>query len=116
MQRNETTLTDQNEACESVDAEATFNDTLKVLGDFWVLRIISVLEANPQRFCELERSLKNSNPVTLTKKLKKLEESGFVARKSESVDKQSVNYLLTDKGRAVLPVVTEIKRFSAAHR
>lgn len=114
MQASSTPISAQDLVCESAETEATFNETLKVLGDFWVLRIISALENTPQRFCELERTLKNSNPVTLTKKLKKLEENGYLVRRSESTDRQSVNYLLTDKGRAVLPVVTEIKRLSAS--
>ncbi len=105
----------EQDVCESPSSEELFNETLKVLGDFWVLRIVSALESSPQRFCELERTLKNSNPVTLTKKLKKLEESGYVIRQTESLDKQSVNYSLTDKGYATLPVVSAIKQFSISH-
>lgn len=115
MQPQNITTEREQDVCDTVDAEATFNETLKVLGDFWVLRIIGALDQSPQRFCELERTLKNSNPVTLTKKLKILEENGYVIRRTESLDKQSVNYELTRKGCAVLPVVAEIKRLSLSH-
>ena len=109
-------LTDpEADSCNSTAAEDSFNNTLKVLGDFWVLRIIGALAGSPQRFCELERTLKNSNPVTLTNRLKKLEEHEYVERTAESTDKQSVSYALTNKGQAVLPIVESIKAFSSTH-
>lgn len=103
------------DTCNSTVAEDAFNNTLKVLGDFWVLRIIGALADHPQRFCELERTLKNSNPVTLTNRLKKLEEYNYVVRQAETNDKQSVSYALTPKGQAVLPIVESLKAFSSTH-
>ena len=103
------------DTCNSTAAEDSFNNTLKVLGDFWVLRIIGALADSPKRFCELERTLKNSNPVTLTNRLKKLEEYAYVIRNVEGADKQSVSYRLTKKGLDVLPIVNSLKDFSSEH-
>lgn len=100
---------------EDAQAEALFNDTLKILGDFWVLRIIGALASGPLRYCEIERTLKNSNPVTLTNRLKKLEDHHYINRMAEVTDKQSVSYQLTSSGEAVLPIVTALKQFSQNH-
>lgn len=102
----------QTGVCDSIEAEAMLNDTLKVLGDFWTLRIIGALEAGPMRFCEIERKLQNSNPVTLTNRLKKLDEHGYITRHAEAVDKQSVSYELTARGQRVLPIVAALKDLS----
>ena len=99
--------------CNGAGAEEAFNETLRVLGDFWVLRVIGSLETGPLRFCEIERMLKNSNPVTLTNRLKKLEESGYISRTAEALDKQSVSYELTKKGKDALPVISALKNFSS---
>lgn len=112
MNDNPALLKNQDHACGREDAEASFNNTLKILGDFWTLRIIGALESGPMRFCEIERTLQNSNPVTLTNRLKKLEKFSYVARSAETVDRQSVSYALTTKGEKVLPVVASLRDLS----
>ena len=52
------------------------------------------------------------NPVTLTNRLKTLEGEGFIDRKKEAIDKLSVSYLLTKKGRGMLPVLKKIESFA----
>ncbi len=112
---NTTPIKNPADICDGTDAEEVFDETLKVLGDFWVLRIISALDTAPLRFAELERTLKDSNPVTLTNRLKKLEEGAYITRQAETCDKQSVSYELTQKGQAVLPIVAAFKKFSTRH-
>lgn len=87
-------------------------DGLKLLGDFWTLRVVGALEIGEVRFCELQRLLGNVNPVTLTNRLKKLEEARLVRRTEESVDGCSVTYSLTRRGQKVLPIVAAIDSFS----
>ena len=89
------------------------NGPLKVLGDYWTLRIVDALQETELRFCELQRSLPESNPATLTCRLKRMQEAGLLERKEETVDKQSVTYNLSKTGRALLPIVREIKLFTA---
>lgn len=90
----------------------TCNKILKILGDYWTLLIIKSLGESEMRFCELQRAAGDVNPVTLTSRLKKLEECSFLERKEESLDKQSVTYHLTEKGRGVLPIIASIDTFS----
>lgn len=91
----------------------TCDSTLKLLGDYWTLRIIGALQSCELRFCEVQRRVDNLNPVTLTDRLKKLEEAGLVIRAEDTVDKISVTYRLTDRGTQALPVLDAINNFNA---
>jgi len=86
--------------------------SLKLLGDFWTLRIIDALSAEELRFCELQRSAGMVNPVTLTTRLKKLESAKLIDRRQES--RSDVHYGLTDLGKEILPVLDAVNRFSEA--
>lgn len=90
----------------------TFDDVIKLLGDCWTLRIINALQKGEMRFSEIERTIPGLNPVTLTNRLKKMEESGIVVRAIETCDKQSVSYLLTDMGHGIIPILDAIKSFA----
>jgi len=90
---------------------ATCTESLKLLADFWHLRIIEALSLEgEQRFCELQRTLDNVNPATLTKKLGVLEEAKIISRRE--TNDQHVTYALTKRGTASLQVLTAIKKFS----
>jgi DNA-binding HxlR family transcriptional regulator len=85
---------------------------LKMLGDFWTLAIIQALHGDEKRFSQLERELIDANPSTLTNRLKKLEQQKIIKRKKETLDKLSVVYELTDKGKGIMPVLDQIKLFA----
>jgi DNA-binding HxlR family transcriptional regulator len=86
--------------------------TMKLLGDYWTLRIIDALHQDDARFCELQRSVDNLNPVTLTARLKKLEDADLVRRVEDLEDKVSVTYSLTKLGLEAIPVIKALDRFS----
>ena len=85
---------------------------MKLLGDYWTLRIIDSLQSGDIRFCELQRTVDNLNPVTLTSRLKKLEDAQLVCRTPELTDKISVTYSLTPLGRGVIPIIDALNNFS----
>ncbi|HEY0119007.1 MAG TPA: helix-turn-helix domain-containing protein [Cellulomonas sp.] len=91
---------------------------LRLVADFWVLRIVEELDRAeaPLRFCQLQRVLEGVSPVTLTARLRALDERGVVERTEGSEGKASVSYGLTDRGRQLLPVVQAISDFAAADR
>lgn len=91
---------------------STCTKTLKLLGDFWTLRVIEALQEGELRYCEIQRALENVNPVTLTNRLQKLEYAGLLCRTEESIDKISVSYRLTTHGREALPILTALGTFS----
>lgn len=85
--------------------------SLKLLADFWVLRIIEALIPGRQRYCEIQRAVGNVNPTTLTKKLTMLEKTGLINRLPES-GSTTVFYELTTLGKSSLPILEAIKDFS----
>jgi DNA-binding HxlR family transcriptional regulator len=92
--------------------KATCIPSIKLLGDYWSLRIIDELSRGEKRFCSLQRELDNLNPVTLTSRLKKLEKAKIIKRNAGTLDKLSVTYELTDLGLNVLPVINAVNEFS----
>lgn len=95
--------------CKDPDIFAT---TMKLVGDYWTLRLVDAIRGEEVRFCEIERRLPEINPATLTSRLKKLEEANIIDRLVETKDKQSVSYTLTNKGERLLPVLESIKSFT----
>jgi DNA-binding HxlR family transcriptional regulator len=94
------------------DSPETFEQAVKLVGDFWTLRIIDALRSDELRFCGIERALPDINPATLTNRLKRLEEYGLITRQLETCDKQSVAYGLSSKGKSVIPVLDAIDSFT----
>ncbi|MEX0748573.1 MAG: helix-turn-helix domain-containing protein [Candidatus Saccharimonadales bacterium] len=84
--------------------------SLRLLGDYWTLRIISALSKGELRYCELQRTTGHINPVTLTAKLRKLEAARLIERREFS--RTDVLYRLTSQGRAALPVLVAVDEFS----
>ncbi len=85
---------------------------MKLFADSWTLCAVMRLEEGEQRFCGLQRAMGGVNPVTLTNRLRKLEDEGIVKRKEETLDKVSVSYQLTQKGKELLPVIKALGAFA----
>lgn len=86
--------------------------SLKILGDYWTLRIIDVLSGgNELRFNELERSIEDVNTATLSKRLKDMCSEGLVVRTEHT--RADVTYQLTDLGMEALPILHAVNHFSA---
>ena len=86
--------------------------SLKILGDYWTLRIVDVLSGGELRYAEIKRRIDDMNPVTLSTRLKKLEANGLVVRTESS--RADVSYMLTDLGRKAIPVLDAVNAYSAA--
>lgn len=84
-------------------------NTLKLVGDFWTLRILGALRDTPLRYCEIERTLGDTNPVTLANRLQKLEQAHIITRKQ---DDESTRYTLTALGQEALPIISALEKFS----
>jgi len=77
----------------------------------WTLLIIRDLAEGRARFCELERSLAGISPRTLSLRLRALEEEGVVERDTFSEVPPRVEYGLTEKGRALLPIIDDMRAY-----
>jgi DNA-binding HxlR family transcriptional regulator len=77
----------------------------------WTLLIIRDLAEGRSRFCELERSLAGISPRTLSLRLRALEEEGILARQTFPEVPPRVEYALTDKGRALIPIIDAMRAY-----
>jgi DNA-binding HxlR family transcriptional regulator len=85
--------------------------TADVVCGKWTLLVIRDLAAGSSRFCELERSLEGISPRTLSLRLRALEEEGIVARNTFPEVPPRVEYTLTEKGEALVPLIDDMRRY-----
>src|SRR3712207_2418418 len=85
--------------------------TAEIIGNKWTPLIVCDLARGERRFSELERSLAGISPKTLSERLKRLEEAGVVARACFAEVPPRVEYSLTAKGHALLPVIESMRAF-----
>src|ERR671936_852319 len=85
--------------------------TAEIVCGKWTLLVIRYLAEGRSRFCELERSLHGISPRTLSLRLRALEEQGIVERQTYPEVPPRVEYALTDKGRALVPLIEDMRRF-----
>jgi DNA-binding HxlR family transcriptional regulator len=90
------------------DAECSVACTADIIGAKWTAVIVHDLSEGPRRFSELERSCPGISPRTLSERLRVLEQEGIIGRTSA---RRRVDYTLTDKGEALLPIIDEMRRF-----
>ncbi len=62
----------------------------------------------PKRFCELEKSVGNINPRTLSQRLDDLEANGIITRSAFAEVPPRTEYALTAKGRDLHPVLKQM--------
>jgi DNA-binding HxlR family transcriptional regulator len=80
--------------------------TLDIVGESWTILILRDLVLNgPRKFQDFERSLKGISPTTLSARLKRLEEAGIVERRFYAQHPPRAQYLLTDRGKDLRPVL-----------
>src|SRR5437588_9882618 len=85
--------------------------TAEIVCGKWTLLLIRDLARGRSRFCELERSLEGISPRTLSLRLRALEEEGIVERHTFPEVPPRVQYALTDKGRALLPIIEVMRDY-----
>jgi DNA-binding HxlR family transcriptional regulator len=86
----------------------------EILGAKWTALIIHDLSEGARRFTELEAACPGISPRTLSERLRALEEQAIVERRSYPERPPRVEYELTEKGRALLPIIGEMRRFGHA--
>ena len=85
--------------------------TAEVVCGKWTLLLVRDLAEGRSRFCELERSLSGISPRTLSLRLRALEEEGIVERQTYAEVPPRVEYSLTEKGRALIPIIEGMRTY-----
>ncbi|HTR33006.1 MAG TPA: helix-turn-helix domain-containing protein [Gaiellaceae bacterium] len=88
--------------------------TAEIIATKWTPLIVHDMSEGPRRFMELEHACPGISPRTLSERLDMLERQGVVIRRSYPESPPRVEYELTEKGRALLPIIREMRRFGRA--
>ena len=82
-----------------------------IVGAKWTALLVHDLSEGARRFSELEHSCAGISPRTLSERLRALEDEGLVERRSYAESPPRVEYELTPKGEALLPVIDAMRAF-----
>jgi DNA-binding HxlR family transcriptional regulator len=85
--------------------------TAEIVCGKWTLLVIRDLAEGRSRFCELERSLHGISPRTLSLRLRALEQEGIVKRRTYPEVPPRVEYALTEKGQALVPLIESMRSY-----
>jgi DNA-binding HxlR family transcriptional regulator len=86
----------------------------EIVGAKWTAILVHDLSEGPRRFSELEHSCAGISPRTLSERLRALEAEGIVVRRSYPESPPRVEYELTEKGEALLPIIDAMRDFGHA--
>jgi DNA-binding HxlR family transcriptional regulator len=100
LEETEITVTDERCPVEAV---------AEIIGQKWVSLIIRDLAKGPQRFGELQHSIKIS-PRVLSARLQELEIEGLVSRAIFAEVPPRTEYTLTERGQLLVPLIDEMRR------
>lgn len=81
---------------------------MQIVGNKWTALILRDLFGGSKRFCELEKSVGNINPRTLSQRLDALEESGIITKQNFAEVPPRTEYTLTQKGQDLLPILKQM--------
>lgn len=90
------------------------NNTFKIIGKkFTVLILRNMINGKQSRFNQLLNSIEESNPKTLSARLREMEKAGLIKRKVFSNEKPvRIEYYLTEKGSALQPILDIMAAYS----
>ena len=91
---------------------AQYHRAVELIGKRWTGAILFVLMDGPLRFSEVKLLVPDLSDRLLSERLKELESEGIVCRRAAGRAPVHVEYVLTDKGVALEPVVRSLKSWA----
>jgi DNA-binding HxlR family transcriptional regulator len=85
--------------------------SLDIVGDRWALLVVRELRLGPKRFTDLQASLPHAGPNVLAQRLRELEASGVLRRRTLPPPAGSRVYELTEWGAELEPVFRALARW-----
>jgi DNA-binding HxlR family transcriptional regulator len=96
------------------DMACSVAQCLEVVGEWWSMLLIRDAFLGVRRFDEFQERLGISRNV-LTQRLQKLVEAGVLSKRPYQDNPVRYEYLLTDKGRDLWPVLTSMRQWGDQH-
>lgn len=81
---------------------------MQIIGNKWTALLLRDLASGPKRFSELEKSVGDINPRTLSQRLEDLATHGIIIKDSYAEVPPRTEYTLTAKGRDLIPVLRQM--------
>jgi len=92
------------------------DNTFKIVGKRFTVHIIRNMAMRGQtRFNQFLASIENSNPKTLSARLKEMEKAGLITREVYNEAPIRVEYNLTKKGKDLQGILDQMAAFSMKH-
>jgi len=92
------------------------DNTFKIVGKRFTVHIIRNMAMQGQtRFNQFLDSIEDSNPKTLSARLKEMEKDGLITRKVYDEAPIRVEYTLTKKGKDLQGILDQMAAFSMKH-
>jgi DNA-binding HxlR family transcriptional regulator len=88
---------------------SAYHAAIELIGKRWTGAIVFVLLDGPLRFSEVKTLVPDLSDRLLSERLKELEGEGIVRRRSSEAMPMRIEYVLTEKGRALEPAVRSLK-------
>lgn len=89
--------------------------TLAILRGKWTTAILSCLDDETCRYCELRRRLPGVSDKMLTKRLQELLRTGLVIHPMSSAASDYAPYALSPIGRSLMPLITRLSAWGLEH-
>lgn len=90
--------------------------TAMIMGSRWTSEILrELVEHGARRFQDLQDALAGIAPTTLSNRLKMLEDHGVVERRFYEDHPPRAEYVLTEKGRKMRPILTAMRNWGREH-
>jgi DNA-binding HxlR family transcriptional regulator len=89
-------------------------DALEVVGDRYTLLILRELGFGVHRFSDIRHNT-GAPRATLSARLRKLEDAGVIARRRYNDHPPRDEYVLTEAGEAIIPVLRSLRHWGEQH-
>ena len=109
MASGQATAEDHSVAARRETCCSAYHRAIELIGKRWTGAILFVLMDGPLRFSEVRQLVPDLSDRLLSERMKELEAEGIVERRVIDETPVRVEYELTEKGRALEPVVSALK-------
>ncbi|NUN99140.1 MAG: helix-turn-helix transcriptional regulator [Saprospiraceae bacterium] len=87
---------------------------MEQIGGVWKMPILWRLKDHTMRYGELRNDIPHISDKMLTTQLRELEKDGYVHRQVYAVVPPKTEYSLTERGREVIPLITQIREYGSS--
>src|SRR5512138_1933893 len=90
---------------------SVFHRAVELIGKRWSGAVIAAMEEGAVRFGGIREAIPGISDRLLAERLRELEEEGILCREVADSRPPSVSYRLTDKGKALAPILEAIREW-----